>query len=222
MPIVRLEDRSGGAWRGQLAPDDFNKWFTNYETRLTALAQQAKAGGATWLVVGSELNSLQARPEWPGLFQRLRPLGLRLAWSANWDAFEAFPHWGHVDLLGVTGYFPLGADPAAAWAEALPRMRALRLKHGKPLLLTEVGWPARATARERPWDDGGPAEADPTLQARLWQAFCDAAAPAHTLDGFFAWNWFGVGGPRDSGYSLRGKPGAATLSQCFARPWQAP
>ncbi len=223
MPIVRLLHRPGTVWRGQLAPTDRAAWYATYTRLLTALATAGRAHGAAWLVVGSELNSLQAdATRWRAIIAGLRPLGLQLAWSANWDAFDQVPFWGALDLVGVTGYFPLKInDLAASWAAPRAALRRLR-RYGKPVILTEIGWPARATAAQRPWDDGGPADAEPALQARLWRGFCDAFADAGVVDGLFAWNWFGHGGPRDSGYSLRGKPAAAALQACFSRPWRAP
>ena len=54
--------------------------------------------------------------------------------------------------------------------------------------------------------------------ARLYRGFCDAFAQAPSVSGFYVWNWFGFGGPRDLGFTPRGKPAANELAKCFARP----
>ncbi len=35
------------------------------------------------------------------------------------------------------------------------------------------------------------------------------------LSGFFVWEWYGYGGPKDVGYTLRGKPAQAVIKRWF-------
>ncbi|MBX3251683.1 MAG: hypothetical protein KF901_31185 [Myxococcales bacterium] len=89
------------------------------------------------------------------------------------------------------------------------------------VVLTEVGYPSRRGAARAPWDDGpGAPVVDLEQQRVLVGAFCDAFAERGVIEGFYAWNWFGVGGPRDTGFTLRGKPAGRALEACFERPWE--
>lgn len=78
-----------------------------------------------------------------------------------------------------------------------------------------MGYPSHPEAAATPWRrvDLQPGGAD--LQARLFRAFCAAAAEDAGLSGYYVWNWFGWGGSTDVGYTPRGKPAAAVLQRCM-------
>ena len=106
-------------------------------------------------------------------------------------------------------------------AGEIAEIRALGRRVGKPVLVTEIGYASQATAAHRPWDDTAGDAVNLGVQQRLYRGFCDAFAKARSLSGFYVWNWFGFGGPRDAGFTPRGKPAAAELAKCFARTWPA-
>lgn len=173
-----------------------------------------------------------------------------VTYSANWDRAGEVPFWDALDEVGLTAYFPLGSDVssdglAQAWRSPRAAMEALSVRTRKPVLVTEVGYASRRGAAARPWDDGPregglrdglrehghlgrghqesapSAELDLETQKLLYRGFCDAFANTPSVSGFYVWNWFGFGGPRDTGFTPRGKPAAAELTKCFAREWPA-
>ena len=229
MPVVRLEARAPYEWRGVIAPaDGLDAWFESYRALVLPLADMANARGVERFVVGSELGSLEAYDtRWRTLITDVRArFDGTVTYSANWDRAEDVPFWDALDEVGLTAYFPLGNDVsptglALAWQSPLEAVDALSARTGKPVLVTEVGYASRADAGARPWDDTGSGEIDLEAQKLLYRGFCDALTGAPTVSGFFVWNWFGFGGPRDTGFSPRGKPAAAELSKCFAREWPA-
>ena len=234
MPVVRLQMREPHEWRGTIAPaDGLDAWFTSYRHFVTPLASIAERAGAHRFVVGSELSSLEGYDEhWRALIGELRTrFSGTLTYSANWDHAHAVGFWGSLDEVGLTAYFPLvtghGEPPssgvlARAWKEPSRQIAALARGVGKPVLITEVGYASQQGAAETPWNDASPTQVDLALQQRLYGAFCDAFAEARITSGFYVWNWFGFGGPRDTGFTPRGKPAAAELARCFARPWPLP
>lgn len=236
MPVVQLRHADDGAWRGLISPKAGpDVWFDAYRAFALPLAELAQAHGVERLYVGSELSSLERHDaHWRALIRDVRArYGGRVSYSANWDRFEQVPFWDALDELGVSAYFSLSASPdpdpdalARAWEEPTARLEALRQRTGKPLVFSEVGYPTHLRAAERPWEERGPLGDDPShgprLQARLYDAFCDHFAQRPVLDGFYIWNWFGVGGPRDLSYSPRGKPAAARLEACLRRAWPSP
>jgi len=175
-----------------------------------------------------------------------------LIYSANWDHAHAVRFWDALDEVGLTAYFPLGSvsvsasgsasgsvsvsasasasasEPlsastlARAWQGPRAEISALARRVGKPVLITEVGYPSQRTAANHPWDDASGADLDLHLQQRLYRSFCDAFTQTPSVSGFYVWNWFGFGGPHDMGFTPRGKPAASELARCFARPWPAP
>jgi hypothetical protein len=216
MPVIDLQSRSGpGDWRGRLAPDDPERFWAGYGAALDRVAVAAEAGGAARLVVGSELSSLEAEEaRWRALIGAVRGrFGGTLTYSANWDHHAAVPFWDALDEVGVTAYQPVDGDPGAAWTEALAA--AKRTAAGRPLVITEWGYPALASAGRRPWDETTGAAPDAALQADLFGAAVDAlgcAAPAAS----FAWNWFGRPADPESPFSPRGRPAADVLRSHFA------
>lgn len=239
-PIVRLEQHAPDEWRGRIEPRaGVDAWFASYRDYILTMAGLARQGGAARLSVGSELVSLEHHDaRWRALIAdaRARFPG-RVLYSANWDHFTRVPFWDAVDDVGVTGYFELAANErlptneelARAWREPLASLRALKAATGKPLIVTEVGYPSMVGAARSPWDETRRAAVDLEGQARLIDAFCrafrgpvgavDAGDVAEGgLDGFYVWNWFGFGGPADTSYTPRNKPGAAALARCLRAP----
>lgn len=237
MPIVRLRHAPAGLWRGQLRPQDgAEPWFARYRTLLLALAQTAQEGGAVRLGIGSELSTLEPYAEsWRQLAREVRqifrgsqPGEGRLFYSLNWDATAAdqpLPEFlDELDEVGVAAYFALaqpGVRPqrpllARAWEEPRARLRAVRAQlGGRPLFFSELGYPSLGTAAASPWSLADEAALDLQLQQELIEVFCQTYSGTGELSGFFAWNWFGFGGPTDRGYTPRGKPAAVALAQCL-------
>lgn len=236
MPIVRVHKRAVHEWRGQLRPKDgAARWFRSYRRLLLDLARIAQDGGANRLGIGSELSTLEPyEQEWREAIREVRRVfSGRVFYSLNWDAMAGAPFLDAVDEIGVAAYFNLSglavrpnqAELVRAWEGPRARLRDLRARYGgKPLLFTELGYPSLSTAAWRPWDDAAEsALLDPELQRTLYEAFCDAFSGKgrREISGFFAWNWFGFGGPTDRGYTPRGKPAAASLRKCLAE-WRDP
>ncbi len=228
MPIVRLRSEGPGRWRGSIAPEaGVEAWFSDYGRFALGMAGLAEEGGAARFVVGSELVSLEAAEgPWRRLIGETRTrFGGRLLYSANWDHADALPFADALDEIGVNAYFPLATDdrrpaPAAlreAWRAPRRALTALKRRHGKPLVVTEVGYPARRGAARAPWQIDPAAPLDAALQADLLDAACEALSDPAVADGLFVWNWFGYGGPSDGGYSPRGKPAAARVERWLRR-----
>ncbi|MBW2688219.1 MAG: hypothetical protein JRE19_20315, partial [Deltaproteobacteria bacterium] len=182
--------------------------------------------GAQRFVVGSELGSLEPYDErWRALISEVRERFSRtLTYSANWDRSHAVEFWDALDEVGLTAYFPLASDGeptsagalAQAWRAPRAQIDALAQRVGKPVLITEYA--SRRSAADHPWDDTSVAAVDLRLQQRLYRGFCDAFSQTPSVSGYYVWNWFGFGGPRDTGFTPRGKPAAHELAKCFARP----
>lgn len=233
MPVVRLQNRDRHEWRGVIAPaDGLDAWFASYRRFVLPLARLAQDAKAQRFVVGSELGSLEPyRDHWRALIAELRSTfsGV-MSYSANWDHADAVRFWDMLDEVGLTAYFPLtGVEESSstgslahAWRTPRREIAELRRRVGKPVVITEIGYPSQGSAASQPWDDTSSKELDLRLQQRLYRSFCDAFWETSSISGFYVWNWFGFGGPRDLGFTPRGKPAANELAKCFERPWTAP
>ncbi|MCA9546943.1 MAG: hypothetical protein KC613_21220, partial [Myxococcales bacterium] len=147
----------------------------------------------------------------------------QLTYSANWDHFEPVPFWDLLDVVGVTAYVQLSAADAptdaeldAGWRGFRQQLRRLALRTGKPYLLTEVGYPAHPDGAKRPWDYRPTGTPDPALQARCYRSLVRTWHADERLAGVYIWNWFGVGGPEDRGYSPRDREAAQVLRHWYS------
>jgi hypothetical protein len=227
-PIVHIEAARATDWRGQIRFDaeaPREAWWASYRAFVTAQARVAEEEHAERFSVGSELNGVEPdRAHWAQLIAEVRRVYHgRLTYSANWDHFEAVPFWDLVDEAGVTAYFELTRERTpeldqlvAAWQTRLPALERFAARVHRPLVLTEVGYPSLAGANVRPWEETRDAPVDLEEQRVCYAAFCATAGRARFVDGIYFWNWFGVGGANDSGYTPRGKPAAEVLRAWFA------
>lgn len=218
MPVIDLAQRThAGDWRGRLDPAEPDRFWAGYTAALHRVAAVAESTGAERLIVGSELSSLEDQTDrWTSLVEGLRErFGGRLTYSANWDHHAAVPFWSALDEVGITAYQPVAHGPAQAWTDALAAAEATAAAADRPLVLTEYGYPALASAAARPWDQTTGAPADDALQAELYAVALEAIACAGPAAAF-AWNWFGHPADPASPFTPRGRPAAELLRDHFA------
>src|SRR5262249_42351812 len=186
--------------------------------------------GVELLSVGSELCSTESwRDRWYHLISKVeRVYAGPLVYSANWDHYEPVSFWERVTYVGVTGYFELaraaGAPEEAltrTWDAARQRLTAFAASVGKPLLLTEVGYPSQKGSATRPWDYTATAPVDLEEQRRAYAAFASAWRGKAGLAGVVFWDWGRPGGARDGSYTPRGQPAEKGLPRFFAAPASA-
>jgi hypothetical protein len=222
LPTVRLRRGRPTDWRGRLRPRDPDRWWRSYERFIVRYARLAAEMDASVLAIGSELTSMSAdrhRRRWNRLAARARrAFAGKLAFVVNHDALDRTAPVAFVDILGVSAYVPLASDPdapPAALARRFHRYAArlsrLRRRLGKPLVLFEVGYPSIDGGATAPWDYTTGAPVDLEEQASAYRAVARAMESFPSLDGLFAWIWFGPGGPFDRYYTPRGKPAEAIL-----------
>jgi hypothetical protein len=224
-PIVRLaHPREPNEWRGTLKPANRDTWFASYAEIMGELASLATLTGASRLVVGSELSSLDGDlPHWRDLITRVRALYPgTLVYSANWDHYRDAALYELVDEQGVVAYFDLRAangpsdvpSLTARWRELRRQIESHFAASAKPFLFTEVGYRSRQGCTAAPWEESSGGVPDADEQTRAFEAFRQAwltGASKSRLDGLYVWNWYGYGGAETTGYTPRGKPAAAGI-----------
>jgi hypothetical protein len=207
---------------------DWRRWFSAYEAYLLSYARQAEQAGADLFCVGRELDTSVARREgdWRRLIARVREVYHGpLTYSANFDTWAGIGFWDALDFIGVSGYFPLSDRPEptvaqieAGWDRWLTPLEAAGRRFGRPVLLTEAGFPSVPTAAKAPWREERTA-ADVALQARCYEATLRAIARRPWLEGAFFWLWERSAAPpfRDPSHAIEDKPASFTLARWYAR-----
>ncbi len=233
-PILNIERRRAGEWRGKLAPSDPDRWWSSYGKFILRYADIAQQEGVDIFSVGSELLSLEGeQARWSALIKEVRGrFKGRLTYSANWDHFDHVTFWEDLDVAGMTGYFELAyserptlPELKETWAGAVDVIATYVERAGRPLILTEVGYPSQVGAAAHPWDYTRRQSPDPVLQYLSFRAMYEvyrerfaSLKPGDSLPlhGVFVWNWVGYGGPDDITYTVRGKPAEAILRRWFS------
>lgn len=237
-PHLWLEDRSDGAWRGDILPSDaeWPAWRESYREALLSYARLAREADVAALSVGSELTGVAlARPDfWRELLGDLRAeFPGTLTYAANWDReLEEIVWWDAVDAVGVDAFWPLlgSADEVPRVAVLESRLGAIRdriaavsARFDRPVLLTEIGYKSAVGAAYRPWEwhEGDRHRSDPEGQRAIYEAIARSfgpAAEAGWLTGLYVWVWYldeSWGGVDNSDFTPRAKPSADVLASWF-------
>lgn len=224
-PILWVERRAIGEWRGTLAPSDPDAWWASYRRFVLHYARLAAETGASAYSVGSELASLEDRTaRWHGIIDAVRAeYGGRLIYSANWDHYEEVTFWDRLDAIGLTAYYKLTDDPrasqarlTAAWKVIKQQLLAWQATVGKPMVFTELGYPSQDGAAVTPWDYTGVRDLDVEEQRRALAAFVEVWRDEPALEGVYFWNGWGPTDGRNGWYTFWGKPAEAIVRRWFA------
>jgi hypothetical protein len=216
-PHVDVLDDS---FRGDIQPADREAWFASYERFITRYAELAERseGAVSTFVVGTELKSMSSdTAPWESVIGAVREtFSGQLTYAANWDEVPQVQFFSSLDMIGVDAYYPLAADGevptadslAAAWEPNIAQLRSLSEQWGKPVLVTEIGYPTQATAASNPFEVEPGQGPDEALQALLYQAAFDAFADQDWVSGILWWSWRADPGPEEdpaTDYTPEGK-----------------
>lgn len=195
-PHVDVIDES---FRGDIQPTDRTKWFSSYETFIGTYADLATKVGADLFSVGTELKSVSGDTDpWRQIISAVRgKYSGQLTYAANWDEVDQVQFWDNLDLIGVDAYYPLASegqnpsedDLVSAWATPIGSLGSTSARWGKPILLTEIGYPTQADAAAHPFEvrDGEPE--DQAAQATAYRAAFRAFADVPWMRGMSWWAW---------------------------------
>ncbi|MEA2471197.1 MAG: hypothetical protein QOE38_2196 [Thermoleophilaceae bacterium] len=215
--------RSGG-WVGSAQPADENAFWTGFRAMLLHYADLADRGGASTLVIGTEMRTMSSdEARWRPLIAELRThFHGALTYAANYDEFLSVPFWDALDYIGIDAYFPLADDAqpsppaaelAAAWSARgyLGAIAGLSARTGKKVLFTELGYRAAHSTAGHPSAWAKADSTDTQAQSNAYQAFYDAVARQPWMAGVY---WWDVNADRwwVQDYSPIGKPAEQVLA----------
>lgn len=235
-PILWIQNRAEGEWRGTLNPKDRDRWWSAYESWMISLATLGEHNQVEVLSIGSELSSMEEESgRWRAMIRRLRvSFSGALTYSANWDHFEQVSFWDLLDIIGMTAYYPLleGDQPfrihpshsERVLKEMIDRWKMIRLSltdwlertyPDRMIFFTELGYPSQVGGAHKPWHYLQSNEVDLEVQRVAYEAFQIAWQGEQRLRGVNIWNIWGLGGPEDAWYTLRGKPASGEVKHLF-------
>jgi hypothetical protein len=195
-------DISSGGWVGGSAPADLSAWFASYEAMIDHYADLAQQGGASMLVIGTELKPMSGwwfTPRWDSLIAGIRQrFSGQLTYAADFSEFGQVQFWDRLDYIGVDAYFPLettAGQPVSslvsAWSSRgwVSALRSVALSYGKPLLFTEIGYRSITGAAIHPNFWWTSASYDMAEQQNAFEAAYETFAGQSWFGGVYWWGW---------------------------------
>lgn len=190
-------------WRGTIAfGDDEARWrrfFDQYREWIVDQARFAEVHGVSLFSVGLEYEATTGHEaEWRRILAEVRRVYTgRITYSANWDRLDAVPFWDAVDVIGVQAYFPLSQEdnPSSdalrrGWQEPIRVLKDLSRRHGKPVLLAEIGYDISPEAARQPWlTQSRNTESNRALRLRLMEVALETLEGEDFIEGMFWWKW---------------------------------
>lgn len=186
---------SKGSWRGNLSPMSSGQWLMNYMNIMNYYAQAAEKAGASGIVIGTELWSIeQYQDEWEIIVTEVRrQFGGKITYSSNRSIeLSKFP-WEIVDYVSIN-YFPNLDLPNSATVKEIQTLIERDVREftrsaaelNMPLMIKETGVTSqknslRVTGK---WNHG--TAPDHETQRRFYEAICRVWSD-HTV-GIYWWN----------------------------------
>lgn len=191
------------SWRGEIkfeSAEEWDRFFSEYQTWIVEMAGLAEAHGAALFCVGLEFTHAQKYEQrWREIIAAVRAVYRgKITYGANWNEYEAVKFWDAVDYIGVLAYFPLTqtADPSAAELAGSWEKRGAELERfskrngGKQFLFVEIGYNQSAGAAAEPWSFKTGGEHASEIQQRCLDAALGLTSNHPFLAGMFLWKWF--------------------------------
>lgn len=190
--LFRVDGRDGAT--ESLRPASQQLWFTNLLSAETPYLRLAAQDNVAEFVVGTELSNFEGSPQWPRFFSGASSIYSGMLSYATWGGnfFSSHRQLPPITDYGVTAYpdvyLPGNASVVqltAAWTSFLTAAPASVLRR---TAIDEIGIPAEMDAYAHPWAwNGQHGSQDDQVQARWFEAACDAAIAEH-MRAIFFWN----------------------------------
>ena len=211
-----------GGWPGDIemsSEDEWDRFFDFYWSWIRHYALLAEMYDIGLLCVGVELSATTVGHEarWREVFKKVRVIySGKITYAANWgEELEKVRFWDSLDFIGVNFYYPLSDENYPSddrlregVERALAKVDAVSRRHGKRVIITEVGFTSSPTPWIEPYRRDRRARADERAQARCYEAFIAGLRDRSEYAGVYWWKWpsfLEYGGPEHSGYTPNGK-----------------
>ena len=228
----------GSGWQALFHPRSVSAWFSSFDHYLAHYAALAQTDHADLFAIGDEFDSLDHVPAYEPYWVKAIKTARHyyhgpITYGANYPNYQSVTFWKLVDDVGIDAYFPLSqalnptvAQLAQAWNLEANKIENWRRRAGlahKGFLVTELGYPSENGAAAMPgaWFPDQPVNL--ALQQKLYSATFKTLWQRPWVKGIM-WFWWANpsnpdwrGGPRDNGYTVRGKPAQQVLKHYFTQ-----
>ncbi|MEY2519446.1 MAG: hypothetical protein QOF24_1205 [Verrucomicrobiota bacterium] len=218
------------SWRGEInfvTPEEWDRFFADYETWIVQMAAVAESEHAEILCVGLEFTHAQKfEGRWRKIISAVRQVYHgKVTYGANWNEYAEVKFWDALDFLGVLAYFPLtktvdpsAAEIAAAWEKRCAELGLFSKQNGdKQFLFVEIGYNESSRAAAEPWAFKTGGEHAAEIQARCVDAALSMSGRHPFLAGMYWWKWFPeLAHHHEENYRLQTEP----IKALIAKHWR--
>lgn len=180
----------------------YRRWIVHYALLAAVHEMDALCAGVEFA------RATLTHPEvWRDLIRDLRQLYAGpITYAANWgEEAEKLAFGAELDFIGVNCYYPLSeqdevskAELAAGFARVREKLAAIHRQHGRPIVLTEVGFRSVDRAWVNPHEGPDGRSYNPEAQRLSYEVIFEGLAEADWCQGMFWWKW-----PSYLGYAAR-------------------
>jgi Glycoside Hydrolase Family 113 len=182
------------------------QWFASYWQTVKPYAEAAQKYGVEQFAIGTEYRWLEQNAPaslWNDLISKVSQVFHgTITYDMDWSSLPySPPSWMRnpiLKMIGISSYEPLvnyavRVDPAqmrSLWAKVAQRdLDNFSISVGKPILLSEIGFPNCQVALYQPWNSACTAPPDQQEQAAATDAALADIIPDEHIQGTFFWGW---------------------------------
>ena len=206
---IQLQSAGDQPWSALINFTTFaqeQQWFDSYWQTVKPYAVAAQQYGVEQFAIGTEYRWLEQNAPaslWNGLISKISQvyhgtITYDMDWSSLWYTPPSWMHNPILKMIGISSYAPLinnsmWVNPRSMrtlWAQvAQPVLDKFSISVGKPILLSEIGFPNCQVALYQPWNSSCTAPQDQQEQAGATDAALADIIPDQHILGTFFWGW---------------------------------
>lgn len=201
-PHLILKYDKPGAWVGNLELGSKKNWKTfedTYFKYIKCLADIADTTNVEMFSIGTEVGGYarKRKKHFRSLIDTVRSIySGKLTYCANFDAYQKFPFWEEMDLIGIDAYFTVDDSPNtriencwAGWSPIRAKLKSLSERKGKPVFFAEFGYTSSDYCAYKAYGGHGSTEVNLVAQANAYRAVFDVFWNKEWFAGGFSWFW---------------------------------
>lgn len=210
---IQLQASGSQPWAGDInfsSRVQEQQWFDSYYAAIKPYATIAQQEDVEQFALGTEFALLEQNAPvsmWNQLIDNVSTdYTGTLTYDMNWGSLDVQPpSWmgnPHLKMIGVSAYSPLVTTPqrvdpskiSALWKSVVQlQLDSFAREVGKPIFLSEVGYPNSEYALYQPWNSSINTPADPQEQSAAMDAALAGALSDQHILGVFIWGWDNTG-----------------------------
>lgn len=228
-----------GGWTGDVSFDSeekWERWEASYKEYILDFACLAGENGIEMFCIGTEFDRTTASRKkfWFDLVAEVRKIyhGY-ITYSANWDSFDKVTLWPSLDVIGISGYFPLDDKESPEvrglvekWKPVAVKLDNFSRKMNKKILFSEYGYMSVDGCAGKVWEvekNRDVLNVNHAAQSNSYDALWSSLHSKEFWAGGFTWKWFpeGMGheGYPEKDYTPQGKPAEKILEKWFSKKY---